>query len=201
MANLEGASITREQFLIKEMRIACRLHIDGLTPEDIVDEIKTNNLFQYPTEKMVPNIARVCCKRIKKVGSAKIIELIAYGQPIEAAQANLYVMMCTYPLVNNFMTELIAKKYASLDYTLSAIDMNAYMSHLQYEYDNIAAVTDLTIGKIKQVLRKSLVECGMLDSPKSDRLNPIFIEPSVRTAIINNNDAQALPAFNCQDVI
>lgn len=201
MANLEGAAITREQFLLHEMQVACGLREEGLSNKEIVARVKSDNLIQYPTERMVGNIARVCCKRIDAVGSDAITRIIATGMPEAAAQANLYAMMCTYPLVRDFMTELVARKYRELDYTLGPIEMNAYMTSLQVEYENMASVTDNTIGKIKQVLRKCLIECGMLANARSEELIPIFLDFDVREAIEAKGDVKALGAFGCQEVV
>lgn len=201
MANLEGAAITREQFLLREMQIACQLHESGLSNDEVIAKIKSENLIQYPTERMVGNIARVCCKRIDAVDDEAIIRIIASGMPEAAAQANLYAMMCAYPLVRNFMVEVVARKFQELDYTLGSMEMSAYMTSLQVEYENMANLADSTIGKIKQVLRKCLVECGMLANARSEELIPIFLDFDVREAIEAKGDAEALRAFGCQGVM
>lgn len=200
MAKLEGAAITREQFLLKEMQIACQLHEEGLSNDEVIAKIKSKNLIQYPTERMVGNIARVCCKRIDAVEDEAITRIIASGMPEAAAQANLYAMMCTYPLVRNFMVEIVARKFQELDYTLGSMEMNAYMTSLQVEYENIANLADSTIGKIKQVLRKCLIECSMLANARSVELTPIFLDFDVRKAIEAKGDAEALRAFGIQGV-
>ena len=189
MANLEGAAITREQFLLREMQVACGLREEGLSNEEIITIIKAENLIQYPTERMVGNIARVCCKRMDAVDSDAIVSIIASGMHDAAAQANLYAMMCTYPLVRNFMTEVVSRKFQELDYVLGPMEMNAYITSLQVEYE------------IKQVLRKCLIECGMLASARSEELTPIFLDFDVREAIEAKGDADALRAFGCQGVI
>lgn len=201
MANLEGAAITRERFLLREMQVACQLREDGLPKEEIIQKIKSENLVQYPTERMVGNIARVCCKRIEAVDSDAITRIIATGMPEAAAQANLYAMMCTYPLVRNFMTEVVARKFQEFDYALGSMEMNAYMTRLQVEYENMGEVAESTIGKIKQVLRKCLIECGMLESARSEELIPIFLDFDVREAIEAKDDTEALRAFGCQGVM
>lgn len=201
MANLEGAAITREQFLLREMQIACQLHESGLSNDEVIAKIKSENLIQYPTERMVGNIARVCCKRIDAVDDEAIIRIIASGMPEAAAQANLYAMMCAYPLVRNFMVEVVARKFQELDYTLGSMEMSAYMTSLQVEHENMANLADSTIGKIKQVLRKCLIECGMLANARSEELIPIFLDFDVREAIEAKGDAEALRAFGCQGVM
>lgn len=198
MTRIEGAQITREQFLLREMRIACQLHMEGFADDEIIAKVKDENLIQYPTERMVGNIARVCVKRINAVESDRVVQVIATGTPEAAAQANLYAMMCTYPLVRDFMVNEVGRRYREYDYALGQMEMNAYMTRLQTEYDNIAEVSDGTIGKIKQVLRKGLVECGMLENARSDRLEPIFMDFDVRDAIADKGDMEALAAFNVQ---
>lgn len=198
---LEGACITREQFLLREMRIACQLRLEGLSDEEVVSRIKDENLIQYPTERMVGNIARVCIKRINAVDSEQIVGIIANGTSEAAAQANLYAMMCTYPLVRDFMVNEIGRRYAEFDYTLGQMEMNAYITRLQMEYPNIADVSESTLRKIKQVLRRGLVECGMLANAKSDKLVPILIDFDVKDAIMAKGDEATLAAFNAQGVM
>lgn len=198
MTHIEGAQITREQFLMREMRVACQLRVEGLDDEAIIARIKDENLIQYPTERMVGNIARVCVKRMNAVESERIVRIIASGLPEAAAQANLYAMMCAYPLVRDFMVNEVGRRYREYDLALGQMEMNAYMTRLEAAYDNIAEVSDGTIGKIKQVLRKGLVECGMLENARSDRLEPIFMDFDVRDAIADKGDMEALAAFNVQ---
>ena len=58
--NTPYKTITREQFLFHEMRITARLLLEDKTDKEIIDEIVDNNLFQYPTERMIKNLAGVC---------------------------------------------------------------------------------------------------------------------------------------------
>ena len=58
------ASMTREPFLFYEMRATARLYMEGLSDEEIVDRVITENSYQYPTErslKMV-SISSLYCK-------------------------------------------------------------------------------------------------------------------------------------------
>lgn len=58
-------SITREQWLLRETRIVSALLVDeDATREEIVQRAQAENIFQYPTERMRSNIARVCLARL-----------------------------------------------------------------------------------------------------------------------------------------
>ena len=57
-ANPYSAVITREQYLFYEVRTTAKLICDDLTPEEIIQKIVKNNLFQYPTEKSLKRMAQ-----------------------------------------------------------------------------------------------------------------------------------------------
>ena len=61
---IRGGALTREQFLLPEMRIVASLRQQGVDDASIVDRVKSENLFQYPTERMLSNRAGVCLKRL-----------------------------------------------------------------------------------------------------------------------------------------
>lgn len=192
---LEGACITREQFLLREMRTMARLRLEGVTNEDAVARAVAENLFQYPTTRMLRNIATVCDRRLDALGSDALVRTIAEGEPDAAAQANLYAMMLAYPLVRDFMETVVAEHYLDLDYQLGPMEMNGWVTRVQAEYDNIAALSDSTIAKIKQVLRNGLVQCGMLKSSRSAELQRIVLDPDVEDTIRSLGDVKALAAF------
>ena len=94
-----SAVITREQFLFYEMRTTAKLIQEGLKEQEIVSRIETENLFQYPTEKMVGRLAVCCLTRLKSLNDPSLIEVIA-NQPSDVAkQVCLYAMMKKYNLV------------------------------------------------------------------------------------------------------
>ena len=95
------------------------------------------------------------------------------------------------------MVGVIGEKYKNQDFSFTRKDVNAFFSHLQEQNDDVAGWSELTISKIKQVLTKVLVEAQMLDTVKSDRLNPLFLCDELEDGIRANNDTEALAAYNC----
>jgi hypothetical protein len=114
-----------------------------------------------------------------------------------AKQINLYAMMCCNRLVKEFMVCLIGEKYRQQDLSYSKKDINAFFTRLQEQNDNVAAWSDQTITKIKQVLTKCLIETEMLNNVRATTLNPLFISAELESGILENNDLTALSAFNC----
>lgn len=196
---LAGGVMTREQWLLKETRIVARMRLDGASEDEVADKAQAENLFQYPTERMLRNIAGVCNKRIDALGDERLVRIVANGLPGAAAQTNLYAMMETYPLMRHFMTTEIARHYAELDSSFTPTDMNAYFTELATEYDNFETIAESTVTKLKSVLRRCLLEAGVLT--KDGRLQQVLLDPEFEEILRDRKDHAALAAFGESEAI
>ena len=192
-----NGGLTAEQFLFYEIRIVSKQYLEGKSIDEIIESIKRDNLFQYPTERKISKLARACHRRIVALDNKKLAYELA-NAPIEVAkQINLYAMMRYNRLVREFMTDIIGEKYRQHDFSYTKKDINVFFSRLREQNDDIAAWSEQTITKLKQVLTKCLIETEMLDSFHARELNPIFISEELESGIRENNDLTALAAFNC----
>lgn len=192
-----NGTLTAEQFLFYEMRIVSKMFLKTMSLEEILASVKQDNLFQFPTERMLMRITSACYKRLVALDNEKLVYEIA-NAPVEVAkQINLYAMMRYNRLVREFMESLIGEKYRQQDFSYTRKDINVFFSHLREQNDDVASWSEKTIAKLKQVLTKCLIETGILDGLKDTTLNPIFISEELETGIRENNDLRALAAFNC----
>jgi hypothetical protein len=170
--------------------------LEEKTFEEIVQLIKRDNLFQYPTEREVSRLTQACYKRVLALNNDMLVYELA-NSPIEVAkQINLYAMMCYNRLVREFMIQLIGEKYRQQDYSYTKKDINIFFTRLQEQNDDVAAWSEKTVNKLKQVLTKCLVETEMLDNVRAQKLNPIFISTELENGIRENSDLTAFSAFN-----
>lgn len=188
-------TITREQFLFHEMRIVAKLLLEEKSDSEIIGEVVTNNLFQYPTEKSLNNITKVCLTRFHQTESKELIDIVANGSSDAAKQACLFLMMNYYRIVWEFMIGVIGEKYRTQDLSFTKMDLNSFFTRLQEQNEVVASWSDATINKCKQILKKILIENGYLDNQKSEVLNNILLDLSVKEAIENINKRDALIAF------
>lgn len=195
--NKYNANICNEQFLFYEMRVTAKLVLDGLSEEEIIKIVREENLFQKPTERKLIELTRNCLRRLGCLDSSELMDIMAYGSVEAAKQTNLYGMMLSNLLVWDFMITVIGEKYRTQDFEFQSRDANLFFFRLQEQDDTVASWSDKTIEKAKQVLKKSLVECGYLDSARSTRLNLVTIEPELEDEIRAIGDLSSLPAFNC----
>ena len=192
-----NGGLTREQFPFYEIRTVASLLTQGLDRNEILARIKDDNLFQFPTEKMISSIATTCFKRIDALDSETLVYHLANSPADVAKQINLYAMMKYNRLVWDFMTTVIGEKYRTREFEFSKKDLNVFFFRLQEQNDTVASWSDSTVKKIKQVLTKALVECEYLDSARSTHLNLVAVSPELEDEIRAKNDNAALPAFNC----
>lgn len=191
------ASLTREPFLFYEMRTTAKLLSSGMSNNDVVTQITSDNLFQYPTEKSVARMAKACLKRLAAMDDNDLVRAIAQQPTDVAKQICLYAMMKQSRLMWEFMLTVIGEKYRLKDSSFGRIDLNTYFMRLQEQDDAVATWSEGTITKLKQVLAKVLVENEYLDNIRADHLNPVYLHPILENAIRNHGDLMVLPAFNC----
>ena len=192
-----SGSLTAEQFLFYEIRIASKLYAQGVSVDEAISRIKADNLFQYPTEREVARMARACYRRLDALNNQCLIQEISSAPTEIAKQINLYAIMRYNRLVWDFMIQVIGEKFRTQDFSFERKDLNAFFSRLQAQNDSVAGWSDSTINKIKSVLVRCLVETEYLEHFKSTMLNPVLLCEELEQGIRENNDTEVLPAFNC----
>ncbi len=197
MKSCYKASITREQFLFYEMKTTAKLLAEGIDDEEAINRIVYENLFQYPTEREIKRMAKVCCRRLRGMNDMDLIAAIATKPQDVSRQICLYAMMKEHKLISDFMLTVIAEKYRTQNMAFSKIDVNSFFSRLQEQDDAVASWSDQTIQRLGFVIVKLLVDNEYLDSTKSKQLNPVLICSILENALRASEDAYMLPAFNC----
>ena len=155
-----------------------------------------NNLFQYPTEKSIQQMAKTCIKRLKSLADDSLVTAIATQPTDVSKQVCMYAMMKQYRLIWDFMITVIGEKYRLQNYSFGKMDVNVFFMQLQEQDDYVAGWSDSTISKIRQVIIKMLAENEYIDNPNADHLNPVWLNPILENAIRSNHDDILLPAFN-----
>lgn len=192
-----SGGLTREQFLFYEIRTVASLLIAGNERTAIYDKVKQENLFQYPTERMVRSMTNICFKRIDALTSQTLTEHLASASAAVAKQINLYAIMRENGIVYDFMTDVIGDKLRTRQMDFSHKDINSFFDTLQEYYPAAADWSESTRAKLRQVLTRFLVECEYLDNVRSQALKPVFLYPELEEGIRQLGDEAALCAFNC----
>lgn len=197
-----NGSLTREQFMFREMRVVARLCKQGYTDEQIENAVIGDNLFQYPTERYIKGKCRVAMRRLKTISSSEyLLDCLAEGEIAEAKQAALVAMMCDSRLLAEFMLAVIGEKYRTLDTSLSQKDVNMYFERLCEQDEKVAQWSASTVKRIKSVLMNVLRENAYLEGLGSERLQMVMVSAAFASALRQAGLGYLLPAFNVLDVL
>lgn len=191
-----NGSLTAEQFLFHEVRLVSKMYMEDKNVNEIINIVKEDNLFQYPTERQIARMTRACYKRLEALDNRDLVYEIANATVSIAKQINLYAIMRYNRIVWEFMTVVIGEKYRNQDFSFSRKDLNTFFTRLREQNDDVASWSENTITKIKQVVTKILVEAEFLDTTKSTTLNNVYLHEELETGIKDNKDMIALRAFN-----
>lgn len=77
-----NASLTREPFMFYEMKITADLLNKGMTDDEVIEKIFTENLYQYPTEKSLKTRAKACIRRLHHLDDEMCLWIA--NRPIDA---------------------------------------------------------------------------------------------------------------------
>lgn len=179
-----------------EMRTTAKLLVESDSDEEAVTRIISENLYQYRSARSLRKVAIGCLRRLRVLGDMSLVEVIASQSFDVSKQVCLYAMMKQNRLVCDFMLSVIGEKYRTRDNSFSKLDLNAFFLRLQEQDDKVAGWSDSTITKIKQVLKRLMLDNGYLEKNKENRLCPVLLHFVLENAIRRNGDAYMLPAFN-----
>ena len=194
-----SGALTREQFMLQEMRITARLKLEGLTDQDIIASVYEDNLFQYPTEREIKSKCRACLKRLDCIADMPyVLDVLANGTIGEAKQAALVALMCQSLLMQDFMVTIIGDKYRRLDMTLTRRDMNLFFERLAEQSEDVASWSEQTIKKLKVVIRACLRETEYIQGTE-ETLYPVLLSDEFAAALKEAGYRHFLPAFNVFD--
>ena len=71
--------------------------------------------------------------------------------------------------------------------TLTDADLNIFFKDKQDQNEKVAAITDTSVKKLKQVYSKYMFEAGLLTGKISDKqVNKPYIDPDLRFALQRN---------------
>lgn len=192
-----NGSLTREQFMFREMRMVAQLYKKGQNTSQIIESVMRENLFQYPTEREVKGKCRVALRRLEMISSSEtLLGLLAEGTLREAKQAALVAMMCDSQLLADFMVEVVGEKYRRLEMTITRKDVNLFFEQLREREQAVGEWSDSTVRRIRSVLMNVLRENGYLEGIGSEELVPVLISEEFETALRAAGLRGFLPAFN-----
>lgn len=164
-----SASLTGEPFLFYEIRQVAKIQIEGMTGDELREEVKSQNVFQYKTEKSVNKRLKAVIKRLAVLDDT--LKRYLAEKPSDTAKIiNLYSIMKSNCLMYDFVMETVAEKFSHNSLVLEKVDLNEFLTDKRQQIPEMSHWKDDTLKKLRQVLARILYESGILADPKTGQL-------------------------------
>lgn len=181
--------------LSKEMKIACQEYKNTNDLGAIIQNSISNNIFMVNTERRRKELAYKIVARMAALDNF-LLYAIANEPYNISALLSLYALMKTDRLVFEFMNEVIKDKIELMNYRLTDIELNQFMLCKAQQSDIIAKWKDQNKAKVKNSLRKVLIDAGVLrDLGSVYIIMPPILNKNIKDHIIEIGDKKYLEAL------
>lgn len=113
--------------------------------------------------------------------------MIRNGSHEQATQALLAASISHSRLLGDFIKSVINLQIKTFQRQVTYHEWDNYFEECTHKDSSIAAWSDSTIKKIRQVVFRILAESGIIDSTKTLNLTPFSLLPEVKN-LLNNGD-------------
>lgn len=118
------------------------------------------------------------------------LELFIRSEEIDQKIILLFAICKTYPIIYEFLLEVIYSKWKRFDYDVTTYDFGYFLSE-KLSQEKLDSLSDQTKYKLSQVAIKMLKEIGMLEKKQ---IHQIFPSGELMTLLSTNGDSWFL---NC----
>lgn len=180
-----SASATKHLFWFVEMRETARL-LENHSMEEVRQMIKDGNLYQQKSQARLINEFGCIRKRLE----ALPVELRKMMITADISTGKLIAFigcMASDRLLFDLMYEVYRKKIYLGEQYITDADLNIFFKDKQDQNEKVAAITDTSIKKLKQVYCKYMFEAGLLAGKISEKqvVKP-YIDPALRLTLEQN---------------
>ncbi|ETT45416.1 hypothetical protein BSK66_10150 [Paenibacillus odorifer] len=182
-----SVTITGASFLFYELKQVIGLKLQGLKESEIKEKVSTENLFQYQAKSSIKRSLPSVLRRVNELDKT-LCQMVVEHSLNSGKIINLYAIMKTDRLFFEFMSEVIQEKFQSNNYLLERKDLNLYITSKAEQNALVAAWTEQTITRLKQVYVKVLHDSGLLKDKESGELSRPMIDEQLKAHLIQIGD-------------
>lgn len=189
-----SGKLTGESFLLYELKIVAKLKKEGYTDKEIRKRVLEENLFQY---KFTSSISRRLTPLIQRINllDEKLIDRLIEDPLGDGIVINLYSIMKNDRLFFEFMNEVMREKLKSNNEVLEKKDINIFIETKIEQNEGIASWSDSTVNKIKQVIKKILMEAKVIEDNKNGVVKKIIMSDWIKNYFIKLGEKKYIIAM------
>lgn len=162
---LTGGMYLNECLILAELRLA------SSDWERNAERIRSGNLFQQRKASSLKRLIPAVRERIECLSE----DDLSYFLSASATEQKLllFVSICRkFPFIADFVSEVLRPKVAIFDWEIRPSDWSEFLERKRPEHPEIDSVSELSLGKIRQVVFKMLFEAGLISSTEAKHITP-----------------------------
>jgi hypothetical protein len=137
-------------------------------------------------------------KRLGTLNSDQL-KLFVEGDLVTQRQLAFLSVCKTYGFIRDFAIEVLREKVLVFDYFLTQGEYTSYFNRKLELHDEIGALSENTVYKVRQVTFKVLEQAGIIDSIRTKVIQPQLIDEKLIKAI-SSDDRQLLKVLFMSDM-
>ena len=189
-----SAKLTGESFLLYEFKIVAKLKKEGFSDKEIRKRVLEENLFQYKFKSSISRRLTPLIQRINLLDDNLINRLIE--DPLgDGIIINLYAIMKNDLMFFEFMNEVMKNKLNENNEILERKDINIFIETKIEQNNDVAEWSEATISKIKQVIRKILIEAGIIEDIKNGKIHKVKMSNWLKQYLIDKSEEKYVLAL------
>ena len=180
-----NASATKYLFWFVETRETARL-LGSRSMNEVRQIVIEDNLYQQKSESRLKNEFG-CIKRRLEALPEELCKMMVTSD-INTGKLIAFVgCMASDKLLFDLIYEVYRNKIYLGETNITDADLNIFFKDKQDQNEKVAAITDTSIKKLKQVYCKYMFEAGLLTGKIAEKkINKPYIDPELRFALQNN---------------
>ena len=180
-----NASATKYLFWFVETKETARL-LSNYSMDEVRDIVIKENLYQQKSESRLINEFGCIKKRLESLPDEMRRMMITTD--INTGKIIAFVgCMASDKLLFDLMYEVYRRKIYLGEESITDADINVFFKDKQEQNEKVAAITDISIKKLKQVYCKYMFEAGLLTGKISEKhINKPFIDSELRYTLESN---------------
>jgi hypothetical protein len=184
-----GALLNKEaQIVIDNLESAQKFF---LGEEDLNQDVLPNN-----SEASKKRVKHELEKRLRAINDFKFIDLYRFMDQKNKNLILFYAACRLYPLLADFMLEVVLYKWNNIDFELTSDDFQNFIYKKMTNHEELTKVTENTRNKLSQVALKMMTQLGML---KKNKLIKLYFNEGLLKSILENGDQWFLKVLLMSD--
>ncbi|EIT6975182.1 DUF1819 family protein [Vibrio vulnificus] len=189
LGDLIGGSL-----MIKESQLIADLLLTQPSKEQWDDAIVNQNILQKRSPASAKRNAATIKKRIGSL-SNEFLSALANANHEAASQLMMAATLINSPLLADFMRTVVMDAKRMYRESIDNKDWEYFWEDKCRLYPEFAEMSESSTYKIAQVAFKVMTDGGFLESTKSKVLTNIYIEPDVRSLLIEMDKEDIIQAM------